>query len=207
MKFVTLNRKKIFLSIMCIGLIYFGYLALGFGRSILMGSVSVGEGNVQDGTFRESLSLETVGSGEVEELGDLPEILVDDWAKSTTRKAEPGEDGEYFVNYRMEREKIRGQLSEALESIIGNPHSTDAARTMAQDKIMQLSENMETELELESLIKAKAYEDAIVLLREDSVMVVIKAIDLKEEDEVKVTNLVAHATGLNYENIYITYKE
>jgi len=203
MKMITLNRKKILVSILFVCFVWFGYMALGLGSLFSSGDQG-GEELNPDVESREQ--SEHPDGHEVSEAGALPEILPDQGEMALGVKQPPVHD-DYFVNYRIEREKIRSQQVEILREIVENPNSGTDVRKNAQEKMLKLAENMENELKLENLIKAKNYEDAVVLIQPESVMVVVKVMELTDRDGTKIADLVANTTGHSYENIIITTKE
>jgi len=113
---------------------------------------------------------------------------------------------EFFVEYRMERERVRGQQIELLQKIVDDPDSDPEMRKEAQKRLIELTENMEKELQLESLIKAKGYEEAALFIQPDSATVIIKKEEIKEEDATKIADIVSKVTGYGLSNIVVIPK-
>lgn len=117
---------------------------------------------------------------------------------------EVGED--FFVNYRLERDRNRSQQVEMLEGIVNNPNSSAEARQEAQNKILQITGYMEQELQLETLLTAKGYTETAILLKPDSAMVIVKSAKLASEDLTRIADLVSRTTGHGPEQIVIIPK-
>jgi len=114
---------------------------------------------------------------------------------------------EFFINYRMERDRIRGQQMELLQKIISDPNSDVQMKKEAQRKLIQLTENMEKEMQLESLIKAKGFKEAVLFIQPGSATVIIKKDgELTEEDAAKVADMVSKVTGFDYSDIVVVPK-
>lgn len=112
----------------------------------------------------------------------------------------------FFVEYRLERERNRGHQIEIAREIINNTNSDQEIRKKAQEQLYVISNNLQKELDVESLIRAKGFKDAVVFLEGQTVTVVIQAKELSQEDAIKVTDLVSRSTQVNPQNIVIIPK-
>lgn len=112
----------------------------------------------------------------------------------------------FFVEYRLERERSRGHQIEIAREIINNANSDPDIRKKAQEQLYVISSNLQKELEVESLIRAKGYRDAVVFLEGKTVTVVIQSKDMNQEDAIKITDLVSRSTQVNPQNIVIIPK-
>lgn len=112
----------------------------------------------------------------------------------------------FFVEYRLERERSRGHQIEIAREIINNANSDPEIRKKAQEQLYVISNSLQKELEVESLIRAKGYKDAVVFLEGKTVTVVIQSKDMNQEDAIKITDLVARSTQANPQNIVIIPK-
>lgn len=113
---------------------------------------------------------------------------------------------EFFVEYRLQRDRTRSRQIELLKGIIENPNSVTEDRHEAQQMLLRITNQMEQELQLENLIVAKGYKDAALFIQPDSVTVIINAETLTDEDVTKIADLVARTTGQSLENITIIPK-
>ena len=71
----------------------------------------------------------------------------------------------YIVDMKMTREKQRNQLTEQLNEIINNPSTADEAKVEASNMKVSIVKNSDTELQIENLLLAKGYDEAIVFLQ------------------------------------------
>ncbi|MGM0471563.1 MAG: SpoIIIAH-like family protein [Bacillota bacterium] len=127
-------------------------------------------------------------------------------AKSSQEGTEQGED--FFVEYRLERDKIRSKQVNLLREMINNPNSDKELKNKAQDRLLKLTNNLEKEMEIESLIRARDYQDAISFIHRNSVDVIIATNEeLQKKDVAKIGDIIAKTTGLDIEDITIIEKK
>lgn len=128
---------------------------------------------------------------------DIEEIIT----KEENRKR-----SNYFIEYRLSRDKLRATLIERLNDIIYNGNTTEEIRTQAQKRIISIGDISEKELNIEGQIKAKGFDDALVFIKEDSARVVVSIDELTEQDVMKILNIVMEETSLEASNIVIMEK-
>ena len=112
---------------------------------------------------------------------------------------------EYFVEYRMERERARGMEMETMREVLASPNADEEIRKTAHERLLRLSNSISKEMELESLIRAKGFSDAAVFLDGQTVTVVVQEGDnpATADDHTGIIEMVAKNTGVEGENIII----
>lgn len=113
----------------------------------------------------------------------------------------------YFVEYRLSRDKLRGTLVERLDGIVKNENTNENSREEAQKEIIRIGRNSEKELQIEGLVKGKGYEDALVFLTDEDIKVVVSTPELGEQDMVKILEIVKSETDYSMDNIKIMKKQ
>lgn len=113
----------------------------------------------------------------------------------------------YFVEYRLSRDKLRASLVDRLDEMVNNENTNKTMMDEAQKEIIKLGNISEKELQMEGLIKGKGYEDALVFLTEDDVKVVVSIDELNEQDMVKILEIVHSETNYETSNIKIMKKQ
>ncbi|MEW6621668.1 MAG: SpoIIIAH-like family protein [Bacillota bacterium] len=121
-------------------------------------------------------------------------------------KTEFTEGTEYFIEYKLERDRIRDTQLDLLRQIVENPNSVAETRREAQQEILQITKYLEQELQLEYLILAKGFEEAVVFIQPQSVTVVINQDIVKDADAMKIVDLVTTVTTQSMDNIFIIPK-
>ncbi|ADL13250.1 SpoIIIAH-like family protein [Acetohalobium arabaticum] len=117
-------------------------------------------------------------------------------------------DENFFIEYRLERDKIRSEQVNLLREMINNPNSNKELKNKAQNRLLEITNNLEKEMEIESLIRARDYQDAISFLHQNSVDVIIASNSgLEKKDVAKIGDIVAKTTGLEIEDVTIIEKK
>ncbi|MBS6936631.1 MAG: SpoIIIAH-like family protein [Clostridium sp.] len=122
-------------------------------------------------------------------------------SKQVARNAQ--EDGEYFSQARLTRQKTRDQAQEALQVML-----TDTALTQEQkDELTAQAGGMvqaiETEGRIENRIKAKGFDECMVYCSSEKVDVIVKAPELQEGQVVQIRDIILGETKVPVENISI----
>ncbi|MBC7342208.1 MAG: SpoIIIAH-like family protein [Clostridia bacterium] len=128
-------------------------------------------------------------------------------AKPLVPEASPPQpERDFFIEYRLQRDRLRSQHLQLLKEIINNPNSSNESRQDAQNQLLELSRLAEQELEVENLIKAKGYPEAVVFIEPNSATVVVGSKNWQGEDANRIADIVARATSLTLEDIVIIPK-
>ncbi|MGI6678569.1 MAG: SpoIIIAH-like family protein [Dehalobacterium sp.] len=189
MKMFFVKKKNLFIGILFLGFLWLGYQVLDLHQLVENDKVEETSGKIEiqpDFTFE----------------ADEHEFFTNKHGQETTDQYDV-----FFVNYRIEREKMRSQQIEIMREIVDNPNSSTEMRQNAQEQMLMLTRSMENELKLENLIKAKNFEEAVVLIQPETVMVVLKGSELTQGESTRIADLVANTTGHPYEQISITTKD
>ena len=116
------------------------------------------------------------------------------------------ESSDFFVEYRLERDRTRGQRIEWLREVINNANSAGETRQKAQEHLMAISRSMEKESELENLIRAKGFDDAAVMVDESTATAIVAAGSLSSVEVASITELVSRGTGMEQQKIAVINK-
>jgi stage III sporulation protein AH len=109
----------------------------------------------------------------------------------------------FFVEYRLERDRVRGQEMEMLNDMINNPQVGAEARREAEMQLLNLVDMMEKELIVENLLKAQGYADAILFVRKGASTVMLHTEQLGEDDFLRVAEMVSAIIGVAREQVQI----
>ena len=118
-------------------------------------------------------------------------------------------DSDFFINYRLEREKARSRQLEMLQGLIDDEKSSAEIRQQSQQKIIEQAEAIEQELMLESILVAKYGGEAAVFIQPEKVNVVlnISPENMSDTEAEKIASVVDNYTGIGYENIIVVMKD
>lgn len=117
------------------------------------------------------------------------------------------ESGDFFVDYRLERNKVRSEQISNYREMINNPNHSEAAKKQAEQKMLELTERMEKEMEIESLIKGRGYEDALAFIHDNTVDIIIKTTGLTENEVATIGDIIIKTTGFSAGDLTIIEKK
>lgn len=109
----------------------------------------------------------------------------------------------YFQTYRTTRESTRDQEMLYYDAIIANETSTEDAIKNAESSKLALINQMEQELVVEGLIKAKGFEDCIITISSANVNAVVKAKELTSTEVAQIVAVIQSQLATSIENIKI----
>ena len=101
----------------------------------------------------------------------------------------------FFSSYRADREPARAEEFSYLDAIIASADSSESVKTSAEQKKLELLANIETELVLENLIKAKGFEDAVVTMSTNNVNIIVNKAELTSEEVSQILNIILGETS------------
>ena len=114
------------------------------------------------------------------------------------------ETSSYFQTYRSDRESTRDQEMLYYDAIIASESSSEEAVKNAQSAKLSLVNQMEKELVVEGLIKAKGFEDCVVTISDNNVNAVVKASSLTSTQVAQIVSVIqTELTSVNLANIKI----
>lgn len=105
--------------------------------------------------------------------------------------------GNYFEKCRSNRETVRSKALEILNSTVENPHTTQEAKDKAQNEIIIMSNNIVAEGNIENLIKAKGFSDAVVFINDKNITVTVQTKGLTAPETAKIKDIIIEETGNN----------
>ncbi len=143
---------------------------------------------------------------DIDEL-DFPDITMVDRPVEEEQEIKEDSDKEFFQDYKLERDQIRSKQIERYREMINSPNYGEAAREQAQKKMLELTDKMEGEMEIESLIRARNFNDALAFIHDDSVDVIVETDGLKENDVKIIGDIIVKTTGFNFDDVTIIEKK
>lgn len=112
----------------------------------------------------------------------------------------------FFQTSRLDRQTTRNYEIAELNQILAMEGDEYAeARQNALVKKQKIVDAMETELLLETLLKAQGYNDVLVTVNanSDNVSVIVDKSDLAREDTVRIYNVIATQAAISHEYVRI----
>lgn len=104
---------------------------------------------------------------------------------------------DYFSTCRSNREIVRSKAIEILKSTIDNPNTSQENKDKAQNEIISISNNIEAEGNIENLIRAKGFEEAVVFINDNNITATVKTQGLTSPETAKIKDIIIQETGNN----------
>ncbi len=132
----------------------------------------------------------------VTETGRVDSGITD--ANEVTVKDAGGSINEYFSVARMEKQKARDSAITTLKESVGDENLSQASRDNAAKSIETISTSAISETRIETLVKAKGFEDCIALINETGVNVIVTSPDggISAVDTNKIKDIAVAETSL-----------
>jgi stage III sporulation protein AH len=127
-------------------------------------------------------------------------------AFSDSATADGGAENDYFTATALSREQSRDEAIDVLKLVTESADSTEEARAEANAKISKIAVDMQNEANIETLVKAKGFEECVAVISEGAVSVIVKAESLQANEAAQILAIAYETTGISPENISIINK-
>lgn len=183
MKFsAILGKRQVVLATLIFALSIAIYLNWQFSNS--------GEGFDITGALTSSKNL-----GDAQFVGNTSEDSDNSTASMTST--------EYFNNARLSRQLSRDHALEVLKSVVDDETADADAKNEAVAAVAQIAKNITLEDELETLIKAKGFEDCVVTIEANQITAAVKTEGLVQSEVMQIRDIIIGNTDFKTENIKV----
>ncbi len=118
-----------------------------------------------------------------------------------------GQDTEnYFSAAAIDRQRTRDEALETLQSVVDSAESMPEQKESAVASMVNIANEMDAESNVETLVKAKGFEDCIAVISGDNINVIVKSAGLLSYEVAQIKDIVITETGFSPENIKIIEK-
>ena len=117
--------------------------------------------------------------------------------------------GSYFDTARLNRQQSRDSALALLQEAAGKESADQTLKDEANASIQTMADYTVTEAQIENLVIAKGYTDCVAFLGEDSISVVVSAMEngMTDADAARIGEIVMEQTGLKADQIKIIEAE
>ena len=127
--------------------------------------------------------------------------LVDSTAAGTA-DSQDDSDG-YFQTAVINRERSRDEALETLQVVVDSAETMPDVKDKALSEMMQIASDIETETNVEEMIKAKGFEDCLAIISGENINVIVKSPGLLTSEVAQITEIVKNETDFPVGNIRI----
>ena len=115
-------------------------------------------------------------------------------------------ENDYFAATVLTRNQSRDEAIDVLKLVTENASASEEAKAEAAAKISKIAVDIQNEANIESLVKAKGFEECVAVIAEDAVSVIVKTETLQANEAAQILAIVYETTGVSPENISIITK-
>ena len=129
------------------------------------------------------------------DLSDLSASVGDDTAAPAAQST--------FAEMILSRTQARDEAIEVLNGVINSDTAVDEMKSEAQAEIGQIAKNMESEANIETLVKSKGFEECVAVISGDSVNVIVDCENLTQSQVSQISEIVYEQAGILPANLRI----
>ena len=104
-------------------------------------------------------------------------------------------------------DKMYSQMLESYQKILSNNQISETQKEISENEIKKINDTRNAIMIAENLIKNKGFQDLIIFINGDSISIIVKAKELKEEQIAQIQNIISRELKGEIENIHISNKE
>ena len=119
---------------------------------------------------------------------------------------EKEEDSNFFAASQIERQRARDEAIEVLQGVVDDAASLDVAKEQALADIAAIAATIETEANIESLIKAKGFDECVAVINGDKANIIVKSEGLKPNQLSQILEIVYLQADILPANVTISEK-
>ena len=113
------------------------------------------------------------------------------------------EKSDYFTTAKKDREAARKEACETIEETLKSEKLSDADKKSALAKIEEIGARMESESNIETLLKAKGFEKVLAVMNDTGISVVVKSEGLTSVQTLQIQDIIVNETNITLEKIKI----
>ena len=110
---------------------------------------------------------------------------------------------DYLDTAKADRQSSRNEQIELLEETINDAKISDDVKKSAVDRLAQITKVSEQETAVETLLKAKGFENAVAIISDDGISVIVKSDGLLSSQTIQIQDAVTSNTNIELANIKI----
>ena len=114
------------------------------------------------------------------------------------------ESDDYFIQAQLSRQEARDKAMAVLEETLSAASGADSKILQeAVEQAAEIAERTEQESKIESLLKAKGYEECLAFLSEGKANIIVRSDGLLANETITIKDIVKNQSAIPFENIII----
>ena len=112
----------------------------------------------------------------------------------------------YFSATQVSRQRARDEALEVLQGVVDNENADEATKTGALMEIAELARAMETEANIESLVRSKGFAQCVAVINGKTCSVVVEGSELNPAEIAQINEIVYEQANIRPEDVRIIAK-
>lgn len=113
----------------------------------------------------------------------------------------------YFASAQLSRKQARDQAIAVLQTVVESTSAEAVAREQASDDISRIASEIQTEANIETLIRSKGFEKCVAVISEGTASVIVQSDGLLPNELSQIKEIVWEQAGIDPVNIKIIEKK
>ncbi|MGE5416876.1 MAG: SpoIIIAH-like family protein [Acidobacteriota bacterium] len=112
----------------------------------------------------------------------------------------------FFPQYRLQRDRVRGEQLDILKEIVNNPNTDEKSKQSALNRLLTITGGMEKEMKAEGLLKAEGFLEGVVILDNGQANVVVYCNKLEPDRKDELIKQISGILGLEHDKVNLIVK-
>ena len=139
-------------------------------------------------------------------LGYGDNNMDDNYSDSDTVGGDVTDGENYFTATALDRKEARDEAIDVLKLVTENDEASEEAKAEASSKISKIAVDIQNEINIETLVKAKGFDECVAIISEDAVSVIVSAETLQAAEAAQILTIVYETTGISPDKVSIINK-
>ena len=131
---------------------------------------------------------------------------MDDGYSDSTETGGDSTEKNYFTSTALDRQEARDEAIDVLKLVTESAEASAEAKAEASAKISKIAVDIQNEANIETLVKAKGFEECVAIISDDAVSVIVSAESLQANQTAQILTIVYETTGISPEKVSIINK-
>ncbi len=110
---------------------------------------------------------------------------------------------DYFASAKAEREKQLKTATETVQELLKSENLTEEDKKTALTQIEKIANNIKAEANIEALLKAKGFAQAVAVIGADGINIIVKSDGLTTANTMQIQDIATTESGLDLSKIKI----
>lgn len=117
--------------------------------------------------------------------------------------AKVSENDDYFATARKDRQKSLDEAQQMVEETLKSANATEQERENALNTVNKITARVEKANNIETVLKAKGFDDAVIVIGDTDVNVIVKSDGITTAQTIQIQDVVTSQTDVALNNIKI----